>query len=73
MFIGLTNSLATFQMMMNDIFQELIDKGVVVVYMDDILIFVSQTKAQHNAILIQVLDILCKYWLYLKAKKCMFK
>src|SRR5882724_11425108 len=37
MFFGLTNSLATFQMMMNDIFRELIDEGVVVIYMDDIL------------------------------------
>jgi len=44
MFFGLTNSPAMFQTMMNDIFQELIDKGVMVVYMDDILIFGSQTK-----------------------------
>lgn len=39
MFFGLTNSPVTFQMMMNDIFRDLIMKGVVVVYMDDILIF----------------------------------
>jgi len=43
MFFGLTNSPATFQMMMIDIFKELIDKGVVTIYMDDILIFGSQT------------------------------
>src|SRR5882672_6565540 len=31
MFFGLTNSLVTFQRMMNNIFQELINKGVVVI------------------------------------------
>ena len=39
MFFGLTNSLATFQTMMNNIFKDLIDEGYVVVYMDDILVY----------------------------------
>ena len=39
MFFGLTNSLATFQTMMNDIFWDFIAEGVVYVYLDDILIF----------------------------------
>ena len=39
MFFGLTNSTATFQIMMDRIFKDLISKGVVVVYLDDILIF----------------------------------
>ena len=39
MFFGLTNSPATFQTMMNDIFREEIAKGWVVIYMDDILVF----------------------------------
>ena len=38
MFFGLTNSPTTFQTMMNNIFRELIAEGVVVVYLDDILI-----------------------------------
>jgi len=70
---GLTNSLSMFQMMMNGIFQELIDEGVVVVYMDNILTFGSQTKEQHHVIVVQVLDILHKHWLYFKAKKCTFR
>jgi hypothetical protein len=41
MFFSLTNSPATFQTMMNNIFEELISKGVVVVYLDDILIFME--------------------------------
>jgi len=72
MFFGLTNSLATFQMMMNNIFRELIDEGVVVIYMDDILIFGGQTKEEHHTIVVQVLDILRRHNLYLKAKKCTF-
>ena len=39
MFFGMTNSPATFQTMMNNIFRTLIAKGIVVVYLDDILIF----------------------------------
>ena len=46
MFFGLTNSLATFQTMMNDIFRELVAEGMVVVYIDDILIF-TETLEQH--------------------------
>ena len=40
--------------------------------MDDILIFGGQTKEQHHTIVIWVLDILHRHWLYLKAEKCMF-
>src|SRR5467141_4651892 len=64
MFFGLTNSLATFQTMMNDIFQELINEGVIVIYMDDILIFNGQTKEEHHAIVVRVLYILHKNQLY---------
>src|SRR5882672_2522596 len=51
MFFCLTKSPAMFQTMMNDIFQELIDEGVVVIYMDNILIFSGQTKEEHHAII----------------------
>jgi len=55
MFFGLSNSLATFQMMMNTILQDLIDKGVVVVvYIDNILIFTEAEKG-HNKIVEEVL------------------
>jgi len=46
MFFGITNSLATFQTMMNDIFRNLIAEGIVVVYLDDILIF-TKTEEEH--------------------------
>jgi hypothetical protein len=38
MFFGLTNSPATFQMMMNMIFQKEVTQGWLSVYMDDITI-----------------------------------
>ncbi len=47
MFFGLTNSPATFQWMMNDIFKDLIMSGAVTVYLDDILIM-SKTKEEHR-------------------------
>lgn len=56
MFFGLTNSPATFQTMMNDIFQQEIAKGWVVVYMDNILVY-SKTKEKHQE---QVKRILAK-------------
>jgi len=46
MFFGMTNSPATFQTMMNDIFRNLIAEGIVVVYLDDILIF-TKTEKEH--------------------------
>ena len=47
MFFGMTNSLATFQTMMNNIFQNLIVEGIVVIYLDDILIF-TKTEEEHT-------------------------
>ena len=57
MFFGLTNSLATFQTMMNDIFKDLIDEGYVAVYMDDILVY-TRTIEHHREVVTQVLDAL---------------
>ena len=46
MFFGMTNSPATFQTMMNNIFWNLIAEGIVVVYLDNILIF-TKTEEEH--------------------------
>jgi len=53
MLFGLTNNPVTFQTIMNNIFQEIINKGVMVIYMDNILIFSGQTKEQHHTIVVQ--------------------
>jgi len=39
MFFSITNSLAVFQTMINDIFQNLIADRIMIVYLDNILIF----------------------------------
>ena len=72
MFFGLMNSLATFQTMMDGIFEDLISEGVVVVYLDDILIF-TKTLEEHWKVVCQVMEILQKYSLSLKLEKCEFK
>jgi hypothetical protein len=72
MFFGLTNSPATFQTMMNDLFRELINEGVVIIYLDDILIY-TETMEEHQKVVKRVLEILRKNHLYLKAEKCEFE
>jgi hypothetical protein len=42
MFFGMCNSPATFQAMMDDIFSDMIDEGIVIIYMDDIFIFCTE-------------------------------
>lgn len=72
MFFGMTNSPATFQSMMNELFKDLIDGGHVVIYMDDILIF-TETMEQHNILIRQVLQRLYDNDLFLKPEKCSFR
>jgi Reverse transcriptase (RNA-dependent DNA polymerase) len=71
MFFGMCNSLANFQAMMDNIFMTMIDKQLVIVYMDDILIF-AKTEEELRRIMKQVLEKLQEHNLFLKAKKCKF-
>ena len=48
MYFGLTNSPATFQAMMNEIFEDLITEGIVSVYLNDILIFTHSLEEHHR-------------------------
>jgi hypothetical protein len=64
MYFGLTNSPATFQTMMNEIFKDLITEGVVSVYLDDILIFTNSLE-EHSQITHLVLDCMHEHKLYL--------
>ena len=72
MFFGLTNSPATFQTMMNDIFADLIREGTVCVYLDDILIY-TETLELHRQIVRDVVHRLRVNKLYLKPEKCEFE
>ena len=66
---GLTNAPATFQALMNTIFQPLLRKCVLV-FVDDILIY-SKSLTEHLEHLTQVFNILNQHQLYLKKSKCM--
>jgi hypothetical protein len=62
MYFGLTNSPATFQTMMNEIFQDLITEGVISVYLDNILIFTNslEDRDYHGCIIQMNIHGLCK-------------
>ena len=67
----MTNSLATFQTIMNDIFWNLIAKGIVVIYLDDILIF-TKIEEEHAQAVQWVLQVLQENKLFFHPKKCKF-
>jgi len=71
MFFEMTNSPATFQTMMNDIFRTLIAEGIIVVYLDDILIFMK-TEEEHERAVQRVLEVLVEHKLFLHLEKCEF-
>jgi len=72
MFFGLQNSPATFQSMMNALFDDLIKEGWVIIYMDDILIF-SKDLEEHHIPVKKVLQRLEEEDLFLKPEKCFFE
>jgi RNase H-like domain found in reverse transcriptase/Reverse transcriptase (RNA-dependent DNA polymerase) len=72
MFFGLTNSPATFQTMMDSIFEGLISEGKVIVYLDDILIF-TETLEEHQEVVKKAVSLLHIHNLFLKPEKCEFE
>jgi hypothetical protein len=71
MFFGLCNSPVTFQVMMNDIFRDMLNEGWLIIYMDDILIY-SNNPEEHQKRTLHMLARLHKHDLFLKAEKCKF-
>jgi hypothetical protein len=67
---GLTGAPATFQGVMNLIFEEFLRHGVLV-FMDDILVYTT-TLEEHTALLHQVLNHLKEHQLLIKHSKCLF-
>jgi len=72
MFFGLTNSPATFQAMMDDVFRSELAEGWLRVYMDDILIATKGTHEHHLDKVQLVLQKLQSHDLFLKPEKCHF-
>jgi len=72
MFFGLTNSLATFQAMMNDLLRDLVVEEKVVVFIDDVMI-AMKTEEGHDEIVEEVLRRLEENDLFVKPEKCVWK
>ena len=66
----MSNAPATFQRFMNDIFADLLRKGVVI-YLDDIFIY-TKTREEHTKLVREVLKRLHDNDLFLKPEKCSF-
>jgi len=69
MFFGMTNLPATFQVIMNEILRDLINKGKVAAFVDDVLIG-TETEEEHDKIVEEILRRLEENILYIKPEKC---
>ena len=72
MFFGLTNSPAIFQVMMNDLLRDMIEKKEVVAFIDDMMI-ATETEEEHDKIVEEVLRRIEENDLFVKPKKCVWK
>jgi len=68
-FFGLTNLPATFQTIINEILQDLINTGRVVSFIDDIIIEIESEEG-HNKLVEEVVKKLVENDLYVKLEKC---
>ena len=67
---GLTNAPATFQNVINDMFNDMLD-DFTIIYLDDILVY-SETKEEHKMHVRQVLQRLKELKYYVRLHKCSF-
>ena len=72
MFFRMTNSPATFQVMMNEILRDLINEGKVAAFINDVLVG-TETKEGYDEIVEEILRRLEENNLYVKPEKCMWK
>jgi len=68
MFFGLTNLLATFQVIMNKLLRDLINMGKVVAFIDDVIVG-TETEEGHNEIVAEIIKRLEENDLYVKLEK----
>jgi len=67
-YFGLTNSPTTFQMIMNDLFRDLINQGDTATFIDDILV-ATDTEEEYNELVEEVLNRLEENDLFVKPRK----
>jgi len=68
MYFGLTNSSATFQMIINDLFRDLINQGDMATFINDILVAMD-TEEGHDELVEEVLKRLEENDLFVKLEK----
>ena len=69
MLFGLTNSLTTFQTMINKILQDLINTGKVASFIDDVIIGMEMEEG-YDKLVEEVVKRLAENNLYVKLEKC---
>ena len=69
MFFRLTNSLATFQAIMNELLRDLINTGKVAAFIDNVIVE-TEIEERHNEIVAEVIRRLEENDLYIKLEKC---
>jgi len=69
MLFGLINSTVTFQTIMNEILQDLINMGKVASFIDDIIIG-TEAEEEYNELVKEVVKRLAENNLYVKSEKC---
>jgi len=72
MFFGMTNSPATFQVMMNKILRDMINEGKMAAFVDDVLVG-TETEEGYDEVVEEVLERLEENDLYIKPEKCVWK
>ena len=69
MFFRLTNLLATFQAMINDLLKNIIEAGDIAAFINDVIVRIK-TEKKHNNIVEEVLKRMVKIYLFVKPEKC---
>jgi len=72
MFFEMTNSPATFQIMINEILRDLINEGKITAFVDNVLVE-TETKEEHDEIVEEILKRLEENDLYIKLEKYVWK
>ena len=71
-FFGLTNSLATFQTMINNLLRNMIEAENVAAFIDNVMVE-TETEKGHDNIAKEVLRRIVENDLFVKPEKCMWK
>jgi len=72
MFFGLTNSLATFQAMMNELLRDLVNMGKIAVFIDNVMVR-TEGEEGHDELIEEVIRRLAENNLYVKLEKYKWK